>query len=141
MKFEKITQEEYNDFVYENNAYVKYEEIVLPEPCEYIGAGYNIRSTKKVILRPNDFAVIPTGIKAIVDEDKILMILPDAVLSQKYKMQLHSTAKVIGCNSVNNIYKGHIVLKVTNDSIVNDSFTIEKGQVIAQAFILPNIRL
>ena len=31
MKFEKITQEEYNDFVYENNAYVKYEEIVLPE--------------------------------------------------------------------------------------------------------------
>ncbi len=141
MKFEKITKEEYNNFVFENNSFLKYEKIILPELCEYIGAGYNIRSTKKVVIRPKDFAIIQTGIRAVVDDDKILMILPDTLLSRNFKLQLDSTAKIIGPNSLNNMYKGHIVLKITNDSNVNDSFTIEKGQIIAQAFILPNIRL
>ena len=80
---------------------------------------------------------IPTGIKAELDNDKVLLILPRSSLGFKYRLQLDNTVGVIDSDYYNNKdNEGHIFIKITNDNYDNKQLVIKKGEAIAQGLIV-----
>ena len=74
MKFEKISYTQFKD---DNmDVYIGYESIKLPTRATSGSAGYDIYSVCDFELRPNQTALLPTGLKFECDSDKCLLILP-----------------------------------------------------------------
>ena len=158
-KFEKISQEQFNidgfikfyepyrdlfsfnGFLFNSNdslatELLNYDDIILPTRATKFSAGYDFYSLADFRLNPGESIKIPTGIKVNLDEDKFLMIVPRSGLGFKYRLQLDNTLGVIDSDYKNSDNEGHIWIKLTNDTKVNKTLTIRKGEAIAQGVIM-----
>lgn len=136
MKFEKIS---YTQFKNDNiDTMCTYEQIKLPQRATKSSAGYDIYSVKGFELKPRQSILLPTGIKAQLDSDKFLLILPRSGQGFKYKVQLWNTAGVVDYDYYNNEKnEGHIWVKLYNDSPDGETLKIKQGDAICQGIILP----
>lgn len=138
MRFEKISREQfYNDNV---NQYIEYDDIKLPKRATTKSAGYDIFAVKDIILIPGRTIKIPTGIRAIVDDDKFVGIFPRSGLGFKYRVQLDNTVGIIDADYSDSDNEGHIWIKLTNDSKhygEENIMRVKQGTAICQAIILP----
>ena len=136
MKFEKIS---YTQFKKDSiDTMCDYEQIKLPQRATKSSAGYDIYSVKGFELKPRQSILLPTGIKAQLDSDKFLLILPRSGQGFKYKVQLYNTAGVIDCDYYNNQKnEGHIWVKLYNDSPDGATLVVNRGEAICQGIILP----
>ena len=136
MKFEKISTEQFRADV--SNIWISYDEIKLPKRATKCSAGYDIFSLTDFKLRPRQSILLPTGIKAQLDSDKFLLILPRSGQGFKYKVQLWNTAGVIDADYYNNEKnEGHIWVKLYNDSPDGETLVVKQGDAICQGIILP----
>lgn len=136
MKFEKIS---YTQFKEDNmDVYIGYESIKLPQRATQYSAGYDIFSVSSFELRPRQSILLPTGIKAQLDFDKFLLILPRSGQGFKFKVQLYNTAGVIDSDFYNNENnEGHIWVKLYNDSPEGKTLVVNQGDAICQGIIVP----
>lgn len=134
MKFEKIS---YTQFKKDNiDSMCGYEQIKLPQRATKSSAGYDIYSVKSFELKPRQSILLPTGIKAQLDSDKFLLILPRSGQGFKFKVQLYNTAGVIDCDYYNNeTNEGHIWVKLYNDSPEGKTLVVNQGDAICQGII------
>lgn len=134
MKFEKISYALYKK---ENlDIYIGYEQIKLPKRATKHSAGYDIYSICDFELRPRQSILLPTGIKAELDSDKYLLILPRSGQGFKFKVQLYNTAGVIDSDYYNNEKnEGHIWVKLYNDSPEGHTMIVTQGEAICQGII------
>ena len=138
MRFEKISEKEYNTIKEELSHLnlISYDEIKLPKRATKGSAGYDFFSTLDCILLPGESIKFPTGIKAIIDEDKFLMIVPRSGLGFKFRLQLDNTIGIIDSDYINSDNEGHIWIKLTNDSREDKTVYIKANTAIAQGIII-----
>ncbi len=114
-----------------------YEELKLPKRATTGSAGYDFYSPLAFTLKPGETIKIPTGIRASMREDYVLMVFPRSGLGFKFRLQLNNTVGIIDSDYYFSDNEGHIFIKVTNDSNEGKVMELAAGNGFAQGIFLP----
>ena len=114
-----------------------YEALKLPKRATKGSAGYDFYSPLSFILQPGETIKIPTGIRASMREDYVLMVFPRSGLGFKFRLQLNNTVGVIDSDYYFSDNEGHIFIKLTNDSNEGKTLELAAGNGFAQGIFLP----
>ena len=114
-----------------------YRELSLPKRATKGSAGYDFYSPLAFTLAPGETIKIPTGIRAWMQEDYVLMVFPRSGLGFKYRLQLNNTVGIIDSDYYGSDNEGHIFIKITNDSNEGKVLELAKGNGFAQGIFLP----
>lgn len=136
-KFEFVSKEQYlKDFEFKDDACEVYSKLKKPHRATAMSAGYDFYSPFDFHLEPGMTIKIPTGIRAKMPEDYVLMIYPRSGLGFKYRLQLNNTVGVIDSDYYNALNEGHIMIKITNDSNEGKALDIKAGEGFAQGIFM-----
>lgn len=136
-KFEFVSKEQYlKDFEFKEDACEVYSKLKKPHRATAMSAGYDFYSPFDFHLEPSMTIKIPTGIRAKMPEDYVLMIYPRSGLGFKYRLQLNNTVGVIDSDYYNALNEGHIMIKITNDSNEGKALDIKAGEGFAQGIFM-----
>lgn len=113
-----------------------YDGIKLPKRSTAFSAGYDFFSPYDLNFPPNRTNKIPTGIRAKMNDDYVLMCFPRSGLGFKYRTRLDNTVGVVDADYYNSDNEGHIFLKMTNETLDDKSFNINQGDAFAQGVFL-----
>lgn len=109
--------------------------INLPRRKTKWSAGYDLESATSVTIKAGELAVLPTGLKAYMEQDEVLMVFIRSSLAVKQGLVLANGTGIIDADYVDNPdNEGHIQLAVRNLS--SAPVTIDKGQAIAQGIFV-----
>lgn len=142
-KFEKVSEERFvsdwtDTFGGERaEALAVYETIQLPKRATKGSAGYDFYTPLAFVLQPGETIKIPTGIRAFMREDYVLMCFPRSGLGFKFRLQLNNTVGIIDSDYYFSDNEGHIFIKLTNDSNEGKTVELAAGQGFAQGIFLP----
>jgi len=98
--------------------------IILPTRKTAFSAGYDLQAAENVLVSNKKISLVPTGLKAFMLSDEVLMIYIRSSLAVKYGVTLANGVGVIDAD-----YNGHIILPVVS---FFGEFEIKKGMRIAQ---------
>ncbi len=142
-KFEKVSFEQFKkDFQKNfnvNDEEVKeiYDNIKLPVRATKASAGYDFFAPVDLELKQGVSNLVPTGIRAKIDDEWVLKIYPRSGLGFKHRIQLDNTVGIIDSDYYGSSNEGHIMIKVTCDSKENEHICkVEQGQGFAQGIFL-----
>lgn len=136
-KFEFVSKEQYlKDFEFKEDACEVYSKLKKPHRATAMSAGYDFYSPFDFHLEPGMTIKIPTGIRAKMPEDYVLMIYPRSGLGFKYRLQLNNTVGVIDSDYYNALNEGHVMIKITNDSNEGKALDIKAGEGFAQGIFM-----
>ncbi len=116
--------------------YDLYNEIKLPKRATKGSAGYDFYAPKDITLAPGESMKIPTGIRAKIEDGWVLKIYPRSGLGFKYRLGLDNTVGIIDSDYYNSSNEGHIIIKMTNNSLEGKTVFIGKGTAFAQGIFL-----
>lgn len=142
-KFSKVSFEEFKkDWMdsFENSTddvQAIYDAISVPKRATVGSAGYDFYAPVAFKLAPGETIKIPTGIRARMDEDWVLMVFPRSGLGFKYRLQLNNTVGIIDSDYYGSSNEGHIFIKITNDSNENKTVEVGAGDGFAQGLFIP----
>lgn len=114
-----------------------YDEICLPKRATKGSAGYDFYAPDTVVMKAGDQKLVPSGIRAKIDDGFVLVLVPRSSLGFKYRMQLDNTVGIIDADYYEADNEGHIMCKLINDSREDKTLRIEKGQGMVQGIFLP----
>lgn len=153
MRFEKISYEQWvteiskyfgnlNDEVMHEIKQM-YEDIKLPQRATKHSAGYDFFIPADIEIPMEQYALIPTGIRWICDNDedtnKVMMIYPRSGLGFKTGTRLANTCGIIDADYYQSDNEGHIMIKLYNPmnlhSVPNGNINIKKGDAFVQGII------
>ena len=112
-----------------------YDRILLPRRATSGSAGYDFFAPQDIEIRPGQEVLIPTGIRARIENGYVLMLFPRSGLGFKYRLQLNNTVGVIDSDYYHAKNEGHIFCKLTNDTHENKTVTIAAGQGMVQGAV------
>lgn len=112
-------------------------EIRLPRRATSGSAGYDFFAPAGFELKPGETILLPTGVRARMDEGWVLMLYPRSGLGFKYRLQLNNTVGVIDSDYFGAKNEGHIMLKLTNDSNEGRTLVVRAGDAVAQGVFMP----
>ncbi|MBQ7704083.1 MAG: dUTP diphosphatase [Selenomonadaceae bacterium] len=98
--------------------------IILPTRKTALSAGYDLQAAENVLVSNKKISLVPTGLKAFMLSDEVLMIYIRSGLAVKYGVTLANGVGVIDAD-----YQDHIILPVVS---FFGEFEIKKGMRIAQ---------
>lgn len=132
-KFEKIT---IKTFIKDTNQTKEdYKNYQLPQRKTKHSAGYDFELLEDLTLKPKEIKKIPTGIKAQMNKDEVLLLIIRSSLGFKYNIRMCNQIGVIDSDYYNNPQnEGHIFIKVQNEG--KKEITIKKGESIAQGIFI-----
>ena len=113
------------------------ESIRLPRRATRGSAGYDFYAPAGFELKPGESILLPTGVRARMDEGWVLLMFPRSGLGFKYRLQLNNTVGVIDSDYYEAKNEGHIMLKLTNDSRDGRTLRIGAGDAVAQGVFAP----
>lgn len=103
----------------------------LPERKTAMSAGYDIAAAESIVIPPRQITMIPTGLKAYMEQNEYLGIHIRSSLAIKNKLMLVNSQGIIDADYYNNpSNEGHILVAVYN--LGEDELHIDKGVRIAQ---------
>ena len=140
-KFEKVSFEQFkkdwSDTFYVTDGIEKiYEDIKLPKRATAGSAGYDFYAPMAFELKPGETIKIPTGIRAVIDENWVLKIYSRSSLGFKYRLWLDNLTGIIDSDYSNSDNEGHIFIKVTNNSLEDKIVRINRGDKFAQGIFV-----
>ena len=138
-RFEKVSRdnflaamgEDYGQYS-EAEAEAMYEELKLPRRATKGSAGYDFFAPFDFTLAPGETIKIPTGIRSWMLEDWVLQIYPRSGLGFKFRLQLDNTVGIIDSDYYNSSNEGHIMIKITNNSLEGKTVSVKQGEAFAQ---------
>ena len=132
-KFEKISL---NQFIKDTNLTKKeYNEITIPKRATKNSAGYDFHLLEDLTLKPNEIKKLPTGIKAKMNNDEVLMIHIRSSLGFKYNLRLCNGTGIIDSDYYNNENnEGHIFIAIQNEG--NKTLNLKANDRFAQGIFL-----
>lgn len=142
-KFEKVSETQFvNDWLdtfggSREDALLVYEKLELPKRATSGSAGYDFYSPLSFKLAPGETIKIPTGIRAKMEEDYVLMCFPRSGLGFKFRLQLNNTVGIIDSDYYNSDNEGHIFIRLTNASNEGKTLELSAGSGFAQGIFLP----
>lgn len=106
-------------------------DIVLPQRKTFLSAGYDIAAAEDTVLGTQEVTLIPTGIKAYMENDEYLGIHIRSGLAVKNNLTLINGQGIIDADYYNNEgNEGHILIAVFNHG--SQDMFIAKGTRVAQ---------
>jgi dUTP pyrophosphatase len=108
------------------------KNIRMPQRKTGLSAGYDLEAAETVTLGPRETAKIPSGLKAYMLPDEVLLVFARSSLFSLKKCMLVNSVAVIDADYYDNPgNEGHILISLINLS--EESVTIRKGERFAQA--------
>ena len=98
--------------------------IILPTRKTAYSAGYDLTAAEDIFVTEKKISLVPTGLKAFMLPDEVLLIYIRSSLAVKHNLILANNVGVIDAD-----YQDHILLPMTS---LNGEFKIQKGMRIAQ---------
>ncbi len=135
-RFEKVSLNQYLEGCEAVNAEEIYGNIKLPKRATAGSAGYDFYAPFDIVLKPNETAKIPTGIRAWIEDGWVLKLYPRSGLGFKFRLQLNNTVGIIDSDYYNSDNEGHIFIKITNDTNENRTIEIPAGTGFAQGIFV-----
>lgn len=111
-----------------------YDNIKIPKRATKLSAGYDFCSTLEFTLKPKEEIKIPTGIRAKMKDNEVLLIFPRSSLGFKYRFQLNNSIGVIDADYYYSDNEGHIFIKMFNGG--SKDIEIKLGNAFAQGIFL-----
>ena len=142
-KFEKVSYKQFADAYRDDfggsddEIRTVYDSVKLPKRATAGSAGYDFYTPVAIHLEPGQTVKIPTGIRAKMETDWVLMIYPRSGLGFKFRLQLNNTVGVIDSDYYNSDNEGHIFIKITNDSNEGKTVDVAAGGGFAQGIFMP----
>ena len=130
--FEKISYQQFKkDFGDYNGTKDLYDKIMLPYRNTKYSAGYDFYSPFDFILKPNEKIIIPTGIKAYMQNDEYLGIYNRSSMGFKYNIRLCNQVGIIDADYYDNDNnEGHIFISYKNEG--DKDWIVKQNDKIAQ---------
>lgn len=94
-------------------------------------AGVDLRSVERIVLKPQERAMVATGLAIALPEGYAGFILPRSGLAAKHGISIVNAPGLVDSN-----YRGELKVILLNTDPDN-SFTIEIGDRIAQLIVMP----
>lgn len=139
-QFEKVSLEQFAlgwmDAGGGAGVYDLYKEIKLPKRATKGSAGYDFYAVKDFELAPGESIKMPTGVRVKIEEGWVLKIYPRSGLGFKYRLQLDNTVGIIDSDYYYSSNEGHIMIKLTNNSLEGKSVYVQRGTAFAQGVFL-----
>lgn len=121
MKFERVS---------------KYPDAQLPERATKGSAGYDFFVAEDTTIGPGEIVLVPTGVKAQIDEGYWLELAVRSSTPRKLGLILANGIGIVDSDYYNNPdNEGHIMFQVYN--ITNKTVTLGKGNRIGQGVFVP----
>ena len=132
-KFEKISYEQFKrDIIDDRQLYEEYE---IPSRETNYSAGYDFHALRDFVIKPGMTKKIPTGIKAEMENDEVLLIVVRSSQGFKYNVRLINQVGVVDKDYYNNpTNEGHIWIGLKNEGIKD--YVVNKGDGIAQGMFI-----
>ena len=137
-KFEKVSFEQFKKdwlkcFPESENVKDIYENIKMPKRATAGSAGYDFYAPDGVTLEKGKSTLIPTGIRAKIENGWVLSIYPRSGLGFKHRVQLDNTVGIIDADYYGADNEGHIMIKLSCTAHDDEhTVTLEKGDGFAQ---------
>lgn len=112
-----------------------YEHLPLPTRKTALSAGYDIVAAEDVVIPPGETVLVPTGVKAYMNADEVLIVALRSSLAVKRGLSLANGIGVIDADYADNAENdGHIFVALYNrsDAFDGDFAHIAAGERIAQ---------
>jgi dUTP pyrophosphatase len=107
----------------------------IPKRASSGSAGYDLASITDCTILPNEIKLVPTGLKATMPKNEVLLLFPRSSLALKKGLMMSNSVGVIDSDYYNNKdNEGHIMVPLIN--IKNEEVKILKGERIAQAVFI-----
>lgn len=113
-----------------------YRDIRLPRRATAGSAGYDFYAPIGITLEPGEGILMPTGVRAEMEEGWVLTCYPRSGLGFRYRMQIDNTVGVIDSDYFGSDNEGHILAKITNDSHEGKVLSIPAGTGFMQGIFL-----
>ena len=134
-KFEKVSFKQFSEATDNYNQKI-YDQIKLPKRATAQSAGYDFFAPFDININPKQTTKIPTGIRAKMLSDYVLLIFPRSSLGFKFRLQLDNTVGVVDSDYYFSDNEGHIFIKLTNDNNENKPLIIKQGDAFVQGIFL-----
>lgn len=109
--------------------------INLPVRKTKFSAGYDIEAAEDIIIPAHQSRLVPTGLKAAMEENEYLQLVIRSGISVNNMLTLINANGIIDADYFNNPEnEGHISLPIINHS--NYDYQITKGQRVAQGIFM-----
>lgn len=136
--FQKVSFEEFSrHFDNPEAAGAAYEVIRIPTRATVGSAGYDFVTPVAIRLQPGQSVLIPTGIRAKIEEGWVLQIFPKSGLGFRFRLQLDNTVGIIDQDYYNSDNEGHIMVKLTCDAKSDATLSLPAGKAFVQGIFLP----
>ena len=123
--------------LYGDKLLAAYQHLALPVRATAGSAGYDFRSPFSFILSTRETITIPTGIRVKIAPGWWLGLLPRSSHGFRYRIQLDNTMGVIDSDYYHADNEGHILVKLTNDSLTGKHLRLAEGDNFVQGIFLP----
>lgn len=128
-EFYKISFEQFQKDV--DDSLDLYQGYNLPRRGTKSSAGYDFESLFDFEIKPGEIKKIPTGIKARMQDNEVLMIFVRSSMGFKYNVRLCNQVGVIDADFYNNNdNEGHIWVALQNEG--KEVFKVKKGDFFCQ---------
>ena len=107
-----------------------HEDVKVPTYAYPSDSGFDLKSTKEIIIPPFGRALVPTGLKLSIPEEHEIQVRPKSGLAINMGLTVLNTP-----GTVDSGYVGEIQVIVFNTN--NHSVTVSKGMKVAQAVLCP----
>ena len=114
-----------------------YHRIALPKRATVGSAGYDFYSPFAFTLSTRETITIPTGIRVKLEPGWWLGLLPRSGHGFRYRIQLDNTMGVIDSDYYHAENEGHILVKLSNDSLTGKHLRLSEGDSFVQGLFLP----
>lgn len=125
--FTKCVYPSFKDYAFEI-----WKNIKLPQRATFGAAGYDFHIPHHVCVSDNA-KLIPTGIRAKIQDGWVLMLFPRSGYGTKYEMSLSNTTGIIDSDYYFANNEGHIMAKIKS----NIPFEINQGERFIQGVFVP----
>ena len=107
------------------------EDFPMPERKTQKSAGYDFCLPEDVVLEPGKLQLVPTGIKAYMQDGEYLGMHIRSSMAVKKRIMLVNNVGIIDADYYNNAdNEGHIMLALLNTD--NEPLALTKGECVAQ---------
>ena len=111
----------------------KYKDVDFPMPARKTktSAGYDICVPEDIALRPGRMVMVPTGLKAYMQDAEFLGVHIRSSMAIKKGLRLVNNEGIIDADYYNNLdNEGHIMLAIMNTGM--QPIVLRKGERVAQ---------
>lgn len=118
----------------------EHDDSLIPQRATAHAAGYDFKALQDVHISPGNIALVPTGVKAYMQDGEVLNLYDRSSNPRKLGVVLINSVGVIDGDYYNNeSNEGHIFVQFKN--ITDKVVSIKRGDRIAQGVFTPFLKV